>query len=47
VIVYLFPRSKEIAQRDKRLEFDAKIGRLEFAQPFFVDEMVFQGKLEL
>jgi hypothetical protein len=47
LIVYLFPRSKEITRQDKRIEFDAKIGRLKFAQPFFVDDMVFQGKLEM
>jgi hypothetical protein len=47
VIVYLFPRSKEITQPDRRVEFEAKIGRLEFSQSFFLDDMVYQGKLEL
>jgi hypothetical protein len=47
LIVYLFPRSKEITRQDKRIEFDAKIGRLKFTQPFFVDDMVYQGKLEM
>lgn len=47
VIVYLFPRSKEITQPDCRVEFDAKIGRLDFSQSFFLDDMVYQGKLEL
>lgn len=47
LIVYLFPRSKEITRQDKRIEFDAKIGRLKFMQPFFVDEMIYQGKLEM
>jgi hypothetical protein len=47
VILYLFPRSKEITRQDKRLEFDAKIGRLQFEQSFYVDEMTYQGKLEL
>ena len=47
VIVYLFPRSKEITRQDKRVEFDAKIGRLQFAQSFYVDDMNYQGKLEL
>jgi hypothetical protein len=47
VIVYLFPRSKEITRGDKRIEFDAQVGRLEIAQSFYVDEMVYQGKLEL
>jgi hypothetical protein len=47
VIVYLFPRSKEITRQDKRIEFDAQIGRLQFAQSFYVDDMNYQGKLEL
>ncbi|MGA2271464.1 MAG: hypothetical protein ABSH44_23615 [Bryobacteraceae bacterium] len=47
VIVYLFPRSKEITLQDKRIEFDAQIGRLQFAQSFYVDDMKYQGKLEL
>jgi len=47
VIVYLFPRSKEITRQDKRVEFDAKIGRLQLAQSFYVDDMNYQGKLEL
>ena len=47
VIVYLFPRSKEITRQDKRIEFDAKISRLQFSQPFYVDDMMYQGKLEL
>jgi hypothetical protein len=47
VIVYLFPRSNEITRKDKRLEFEAKILRLQFTQSFDVDEMTYQGKLEL
>jgi len=47
VIVYLFPRTKEITRQDKRIEFDAKIGSLRFAESFFVDDMEYQGKLEL
>jgi hypothetical protein len=47
VIVYLFPRSTEITRGDKRIEFDAQVGRLEIAQSFYVDEMIYQGKLEL
>jgi hypothetical protein len=47
VVVYLFPRSKEITRQDKRIEFDAKIGRLRFKQSFLVDDMMYQGKLEL
>lgn len=47
VIVYLFPRSKEITRQDKRIEFGAQIGRLQFTESFYVDEMNYQGKLEL
>lgn len=47
VVVYLFPRTREITRRDKRVAFDAEIGRLRFSQSFFIDDMVFQGKMEL
>ena len=35
VVVYLFPRSKEITAQDRRIEFDAKLGRLEVSSSFF------------
>ena len=47
VIVYLFPRSTEITKGDKRIEFDAQIGRLKLSEAFYVDDMTYQGKLEL
>jgi hypothetical protein len=47
VIVYLFPLSAEITRKDQRVEFDARIGRLGIAQSFNVEEMQFQGRLEL
>ena len=47
VILYLFPRSKELTKSDKHLDFDAHIGKLEFTEYFDLDEMVFQNKLEL
>lgn len=47
VVVFLFPKSKEITSEDRRLEFDAKIGRLEFTQSFYPEDMMFLGKLEL
>jgi len=47
VIVYLFPRSNEITRQDKRLQFDGQIGRLKFEQSFYVEDMTYQGKLEL
>lgn len=47
VIVYLFPMKDEISRNDHRVEFDAKIGRLQLTQSFFTDDMVFNGKLEM
>jgi|SRR5579871_4624497 len=47
VIVYLFPRKTEITRDDRRLEFDAKIGRLDLSESFYTEDMVFQNKLEL
>ena len=47
VVVYLFPRSKEITAQDRRIEFDAKLGRLKVSSSFFSEDMTFQGKLEL
>src|SRR5262249_26679971 len=47
VIVYLFPRKTEITKSDRRILFDATIGRLQVSQPFFTEDMVFDGKLEL
>lgn len=47
VIVYLFPREKEITRNDKVIHFDAHIGRLQFTESFYVDDMTYGGKLEL
>lgn len=47
VVVYMFPMTNEITKGDRRLEFDADIGRLELTQSFFTEDMVWQGKLEL
>ncbi len=47
VVVFLFPRTKEITVKDSRVEFDAQIGPYQFAQSFHVDEMIYQGKMEL
>lgn len=47
VVLYLFPRSTEIPKSDRRIEFDAQIGKLKFAQPFYLEDMIFRGKLEL
>jgi hypothetical protein len=45
--VYLFPLSAEITKKDGLVEFDARIGRIAVVQFFNVEEMEFQGKLEL
>jgi hypothetical protein len=47
VVVYLFPYSAEISKKDASVEFVALIGRLQVSQTFNLDEMQFQGKLEL
>jgi hypothetical protein len=47
VVVYLFPYSAEISKKDRVVEFSALIGRLQVSQTFNVEEMQFQGKLEL
>jgi hypothetical protein len=46
-LVYIFPRSARLSLDDKRIEFDAQIGRIVVAQYFYPAEMTFQGKLEL
>jgi hypothetical protein len=46
VIVYLFPRSKEITAKDSRAEFNAQIAQFQIVQSFHVDEMIYQGKVE-
>jgi hypothetical protein len=47
VVVYLFPLSVEITKQDRRIRFEAHIGRIVFAQNFELSEMEFMGKLEL
>jgi hypothetical protein len=47
VIVFLFPRTKEITEKDSRIEFNALIGPYQIAQAFHLDEMMYQGKLEI
>jgi hypothetical protein len=47
VVVYQFPLSAEIGKKDSVVEFSALIGRLQVSQHFVVEEMQFQGKLEL
>jgi hypothetical protein len=47
VVVYLFPLSAEIGKKDAFVEFDALIGRIRVSEHFNLEEMQFQGKLEL
>ena len=47
VVVYVFPLSAEITRRDGLVTFEARIGRIAVAQQFNIEEMQFQGKLEL
>jgi hypothetical protein len=47
VAVYLFPYSAEISRKDTFVEFGALIGRLSITQNFNLEDMQFQGKLDL
>jgi hypothetical protein len=47
VIAYRFPLSAEISRNDRVVEFEARIGRVGIRQFFNLDEMQFQGRLEL
>lgn len=46
-VVYLFPPSAEIMEKDGRVRFEAQIGRIVFAHVFELSDMKFMGKLEL
>jgi hypothetical protein len=46
-IVYQFPLSAEITNKDGVVEFEARIGRISVVQRFNTEEMQFQGHLEL
>jgi len=47
VVVYMFPLSAEISEKDEFVTFEAKLGRLIISQVFSLAEMEFQGKLEI
>ena len=47
VVVYVFPSSAEITEKDRQVQFEAQIGRIVLAQTFLLNEMEFMGKLEL
>lgn len=46
-VVYLFPRSAEITQKDGSVRFVAQIGRLFISRFFFPKDMEFMGMTEL
>jgi hypothetical protein len=46
-VLYRFPLSAQISPADHVIVFTALIGRLQVSQTFNLDEMQFQGKLEL
>jgi hypothetical protein len=46
-VVYRFPLAAEIGKKDAIVEFNALIGRIRVSEPFNIEEMQFQGKLEL
>jgi hypothetical protein len=46
-IVYLFPLSVEISNRDEQVRFEAQIGRISIAHTYNLKEMEFLGRLEL
>jgi hypothetical protein len=47
VVVYVFPLSAEISEKDERVRFEAQIGRIVLAQTFELRDMEFMGKLEI
>ena len=47
LIVFFFSRSTEITASDRRVEFEAQIGRLKFSEPFYLEDMKYDGKLAL
>jgi hypothetical protein len=47
VVVFLFPKTKELTAQDSRAEFEALIGPFQVNQSFHLDEMTYQGKIEL
>ena len=47
VIFFLFPKASPIRVEDKEVEFEARVGPLEFKRKFKLQEMIFDGKLAL
>ncbi len=47
LVLFLFPRTKEIVSGDQEVEFRARIGDLEVKQSFVLSDMMYRGKLQL
>lgn len=47
LVVFLFPRSKEITAQDGQVDFEAALGGLTVKQTFVLSQMTWEGKLEL
>lgn len=46
-IVFLFPRSPGLGEKDSTVEFNALVGSFQITQSFHLDQMIYQGKREL
>ncbi len=47
VVIYWFAKSDGITWRDHSVEFDAQVAQWKFTQSFSLDDMMFEGNLEL
>jgi hypothetical protein len=47
VLLLLFPKSQEITAGDKEVEFSTRMARMEIKQKFALEDMTFDGKLQL
>jgi hypothetical protein len=47
VILYTFPRSKKISVEDYVITFVAEMGRMQVSQTFYLEKMMYNGKLEM
>jgi hypothetical protein len=47
VVVYWFAKSDDITWRDHSVEFDAQVAQWKFTLSFSLDDMIFEGNLEL
>ena len=47
VLLLLFPKSQEITASDKEVEFSTRVSRMEIKQKFPLEDMAFDGKLQL